>query len=168
MHKGGVFRSCSLLLVVMLLGACGFQLRGITDLPTAWRQLHLAADAPQAELARELQGQLRASGVQWVSRKESNYVIALSAERFEQRSLSVGQAIRAAEFELVLSAEYALYDSQGRAIQTPSLASVSALVENDPQNIVGKSDEIRMLREELRGNLVQQIIRQISFAANAG
>jgi LPS-assembly lipoprotein len=168
MRNGSLFRSGVLLLVLLLLGGCGFQLRGTTDLPTAWRQLHLAADAPQAELAQELEGQLRASGVQWVSRKESNYVIALSAERFEQRSLSVGQAIRAAEFELVLSAEYAIYDSQGRSVQNASLATVSALVENDPQNIVGKSDEIRMLREELRRNLVQQIIRQISFAANAG
>jgi LPS-assembly lipoprotein len=161
-------RLCFALLVCVALSACGFQLRGVADLPSSWRQLHLAAADPQGELARELEGWLQSSGVQWGPRTDANYIIELSAEQFEQRSLSVGQQIRAAEFELVLSAQYAIYDRSGRALQSPTTASVSALVENDPQNIVGKTDEIRMLREELRGNLVQQIIRQISFAANAG
>jgi len=156
-----------LLLFSLLVTACGFQLRGMTDLPAAWRQLYLASAAPQAELAQEFQGQLRASGIAWVERTEANYIIELSAEQFEQRSLSVGQQIRAAEFELLLSAQYAIYDRQGRTLQNPTTASVSALVENDPQNIVGKSDEIRMLRQELRSNLIQQIIRQITFSASA-
>jgi len=151
-----------------LLGACGFQLRGTTALPVAWQQLHLSSPSPNSELAQEVQGRLRSSGVEWVARKDANFVIELSNEQFEQRSLSVGAQVRAAEFELVLSVEYAIYDRAGRQVRSPDTARVTALVENDPQNIVGKTDEIRMLREELRGDLVQQIVRQISFAANVG
>ncbi|MDP5053027.1 MAG: hypothetical protein NWP69_04485 [Congregibacter sp.] len=46
-----------------------------------------------------------------------------------------------------------------------STAAVNKQMENDPQNVVGKAEEVRILRGELRGELASQILRRISFFA---
>jgi LPS-assembly lipoprotein len=36
-------------------------------------------------------------------------------------------------------------------------------MENDPRNVVGKAEEIRLLKAEMRAELAQQIMRRIGF-----
>jgi len=43
--------------------------------------------------------------------------------------------------------------------------SVIKQMENDPRNVVGKAEEVRILRSEMRSELVQQMIRRIGFFA---
>jgi len=40
-------------------------------------------------------------------------------------------------------------------------------MENDPQNVVGKAEEIRILKSEMRSELARQIMRRIAFYAAA-
>ena len=40
-------------------------------------------------------------------------------------------------------------------------------MENDPRNVVGKSEEIQLLRQEMRAELAQQIMRRIGFFATS-
>ena len=35
---------------------------------------------------------------------------------------------------------------------------------NDPRNVVGKTEEIRLLREEMRRNLADQVARRVSYS----
>jgi LPS-assembly lipoprotein len=49
----------------------------------------------------------------------------------------------------------------------PSEAVVTKQMENDPSNVVGKAEEIRILQAEMRGELAQQILRRIGFHAAA-
>ena len=37
---------------------------------------------------------------------------------------------------------------------------------NDPQNIVGKTEEMRLFREEMRRDLATQILRRLSNSLN--
>ena len=46
------------------------------------------------------------------------------------------------------------------------MGSVVKQMENDPRNVVGKSEEINLLREEMRAELAQQIVRRIGFFAS--
>ncbi|MEL0306776.1 MAG: LPS assembly lipoprotein LptE [Halieaceae bacterium] len=41
-------------------------------------------------------------------------------------------------------------------------ASVSQQMLNDPRNVVGKTEEMRLLREEMRRDLAAQIVRRVS------
>ncbi len=38
-------------------------------------------------------------------------------------------------------------------------------MENDPRNVVGKAEEIRIIRSEMRTQLAQKVLRQIGFFA---
>jgi LPS-assembly lipoprotein len=155
-----------------LLGACGFQLRGGdggSALPDSWRSMHLVTASPNAELARVVDASFSANGIVWGTREASSYQLRLGPERFTQRNLSVNAQARAAEFDLVMSARFTVLDSAGRTVMAPTVATVNKQMENDPQNVVGKAEEVRILRTELRRELADQILRRISFfAANSG
>ncbi|TXS89487.1 hypothetical protein FV139_19550 [Parahaliea maris] len=156
-----------------LLAACGFQLRGsssATALPESWRSLYLDTGNPNSEFSRELMARFSANGITWVEdRDEATFVLQLGPERFSQRNLSLNREARAAEFELTMKAQFAVtHPGGGAPVIEPSNASVVKQMENDPRNVVGKAEEIRILKGEMRGELAQQILRRIGFfAANA-
>jgi len=53
-----------------------------------------------------------------------------------------------------------------RADQDPviSRATVNRQMLNDPRNVVGKTEELRLLREEMRRDLAAQIVRRVSYS----
>lgn len=165
-----MLRTALVLLLAGLLAGCGFQLRGAssaTALPESWRQMALDTANPNSEFSRELQARFSANGVEWVSRSEAAYVLQLSPERFQQRNLSLNNQARASEFELTMRADFAVVDRQGKVAMPQNEAVVVKQMENDPRNVVGKAEEIRILQSEMRGELAQQILRRIGFHAAA-
>jgi LPS-assembly lipoprotein len=155
------------LALMCFLSACGFQLRGAggSELPESWRQMYLVTSNPNGELSRELQSVFAANGVLWVDQEEANYLIKIGPEKFQQRNLSLNAQARAAEFELTLSASFSVADENGAQAMESTRASVVKQMENDPRNVVGKAEEVRLLRAEMRTELVHQISRRIGFYA---
>lgn len=155
------------LALMCLLSACGFQLRGSggSSLPESWSSMHLITGNPNGELSRELQSTFIANGVIWVDKEDASYRVKIGPERFKQRNLSLNAQARAAEFELTLSSNFSVLDAQGAEIIKSTEASVVKQMENDPRNVVGKAEEVRILRSEMRTELVNQIMRRIAFFA---
>ncbi len=159
---------CTLTLLLAALAGCGFQLRGGaggSSLPDAWQPMHLNTPSPNSELSRVVRTRFTASGIRWLPASEAAYWLELGNERFNQRNLSINAQARAAEFELTLRARFAVRDSDGNLLLPPDDAIVTKQMENDPRNVVGKAEEIRILRSEMRTELAQQIMRRISFYA---
>jgi len=155
-------------LLCLLLACCGFQLRGLggsSALPQSWQRMHLVSASPNSELTRILRATFATNGVQWSERDEAAYTLRLGPEDFSQRNLSINAEARAAEFDLQMRASFSVFDSRGRAVIAGDTAMVNKQMENDPRNVVGKAEEVRILREELRGELAAQIFRRISFFA---
>ena len=150
-----------------LLSACGFQLRGTggSSVPESWQRMHLITTNPNGELSRELQSTFAASGVVWVDREEANYLLNIGPEKFSQRNLSLNAQARAADFELTLATSFAVDDGQGVEVMESAKAFVVKQMENDPRNVVGKAEEVRILRAEMRTELINQIMRRIGYFA---
>lgn len=161
------------LAMACLLGACGFQLRGTgdqgTSIPPEWKSMSLITGNPNGEFAREVQTRFAANGVNWQSREEANYRLILGPERFSQRNLSLNAEARAAEFELTMRARFSVRDADNKEVIEPTEVNTIKQMENDPRNVVGKSEEVRILKAEMRRELAQQIMRRIGFfAAGSG
>lgn len=159
---------CILVLLLTALVGCGFQLRGGeggSSLPETWQSMHLSTPSPNSELSRVVRTRFTASGIRWLPAQEAVYRLELGNERFTQRNLSINAQARAAEFELTLRARFAVLDSDGTLLLPPDDAIITKQMENDPRNVVGKAEEIRILRNEMRTELAQQIMRRISFYA---
>ena len=168
----GRLASYTLLLgITCLLGACGFQLRGVgaggAALPESWKSMHLATGNPNSELSRDVQSVFAANGIDWVGKKSANYQLILGPERFNQINLSLNSEARVSEFELTLQAQFTVVDAQGNEVMLPTNASVIRQMENDPRNVVGKAEEVRILKSEMRTELANQILRRIGFFATS-
>ena len=154
-----------------LLSACGFQLRGTGDggtkVPDAWKSMHLVTNNPNSEFSREVLSRFAASGVQWTDQDVANFSLILSPERFSQRNLSLNAEARAAEFELTMSAQFTVLNADKTEAMKQTTVSVIKQMENDPRNVVGKAEEIRLLKIEMRAELAQQMMRRIGFFASS-
>jgi LPS-assembly lipoprotein len=154
-----------------LLSACGFQLRGTgdggTSVPEAWKSMHLVTNNPNSEFSREILSRFAANGVQWTDRDVANFSLVLSPERFDRRNLSLNAEARAAEFELTMSSQFTVLNADKTEAMPKTAVSVIKQMENDPRNVVGKDDEVRLLKTEMRAELAQQIMRRIGFFASS-
>ena len=158
--------SAAILLICSLMG-CGFQLKGTPGSPDspslAGTELVLISSQPRGELTTALREQLRLQGVVLGEKTTEGLVLRLGGERFQQRNLSLTAQARAAEVELTMIASVAL--SQGATeLIVESDAQVVRQFLNDPLNVVGKTEELRLLREEMRQDLAAQIIRRITHS----
>ncbi len=155
--------------ITCLLSACGFQLRGTSDtgtvVPDAWKSMHLITGNPNSEFSRNVQTQFAANGVQWIAREQANYLLMLGPERFSRRNMSLNSEARVAEFELTMRAQFAVHDADDNEVIPATDASVIRQMENDPRNVVGKAEEVRILKSEMRTELARQIMRRIGFYA---
>ena len=159
-------RIATLVLMTVLAG-CGFQLRGSIDLPPEWKQLHLRSPSPNGELANAMRSGGGAAGVQWVEREDANFIVDLGPEQFQNRNLSIGANARATEFEMTMSTQMRVTSTQGEELLPLTDVSTVQIIVNDPENIAGVAEEARLLRQEMRVNLVQQVLRKLRSLAES-
>ncbi len=156
-----------ILVVICLLTACGFQLRGVGSMaiPEAWKSMYLASSSPNSDFSRDVVSQLAANDVQWTDRKNAAFELVLMPARFQQRNLSLNSEARVAELELTMSSEFKIVDARGDETMPLTTVRVVKQMENNPRNVVGKAAEIRLIQGEMRSELAAQIVRRISFYA---
>ena len=147
---------------------CGFQLKG-SDTENGEAQLdgmtnQLISSRSRSELTREVSRALTAIGLVLVTdaEQEALLVLTLQPEQFSQRNVSLTAQARAAELELTLAADFTLVQPERDRID--ARATVTRQMLNDPRNVVGKTEEIRLLREEMRRDLAAQIARRLSHS----
>jgi len=159
-----------LLLLTLCLGACGFQLRGTGDysklLPEDWKSMALVTPNPNSEFSREILSRFAANGVLWAEHADANYALYVKSEKFELDNLSLSSEARAAEYELTMTSLFTVLDAKNQVAMEESQVTVVKQMENDPRNVVGKEEEIRLLQREMRTELANQILRRIGFYAS--
>jgi len=152
--------------ILMCLAGCGFQLKGSDAASSSAKlegmTLQLISSQPRSELTREVSRALSATGLMLLEEGDVMLTLMLQPEQFTQRNVSLTAQTRAAELELTLSADFTLNQQASNPID--ARATVTRQMLNDPRNVVGKTEEIRLLREEMRRDLADQIARRVSHS----
>jgi len=152
-----------LLCITVLISACGFHLRGDIEIPESWKTVRLITANPNGDLGRELASSLQVMGVEL--NDSADIVLKLGNEQFRRRSVSVGTGARANRYELELAAQFSISNRGGTVLMDSSELAVVKLMNHDPNNVVGEEEEIRLLRSEMRTELVQRILRGLRSQA---
>lgn len=149
------------LVTILALSACGFQLRGAFQVPEVLSSVHLSSENPGSPILNSVRRSMLSSGVQLVNTdQEAPYTLHLSRERSEKRSISVDSLAAAAEFQLRQFVSYELRSRRGELLVGPHELIVERNFQNDINNVVGKRDEERLIREEMQVLLASQIMRR--------
>ena len=160
-------RLSPLLLLLLLLGGCGFQLRGTgpatTPLPADLSPLQLrglvASDPTRAELAMLL----RSSGVTLASGgATAASVLQLSDRQSRRRVIAVDSDGKVLEYELFESLQFELRDGAGNSRLQAQRVAIERSHLNPGVQVLGKESEEQTLRREMRRDLAGQIVNRLA------
>lgn len=146
------------LFFALALSACGFQLRGLGSFDFALKELRFSADDRLAPLAKNLRERLEKQDVSLTNSAE--YSLHLGREEHSRRTVSFTAGTRNAEHLLTSSVRYEI-----RHGNLPALISEQAEVQRslsyNENHVSASSEEAALLREEMRQELVMQLMLRL-------
>lgn len=149
--------------LLLLVGSCGFHLRGEVALPEVMARTQLVA--PAGSLLRyELENLLlSAGGVVTEEKSGATAVLSLHSERLLSRVLSVDTLGRAREYSLTLTVKYSLQQVGGKVLAQQLSSRVERDFRFDPDNVLAQRGEQEVVQQEMRRVAAQQILRRLSM-----
>jgi LPS-assembly lipoprotein len=146
--------------LALLLGACGFQLRGTGTNQLTIKEIDLSARNAYGEIVTQLRQTLEASGVRVHS--GAPYKLILVDENESQRSLSYTGASGSAEYEMTAVLNYQIHGAQDLSLLDGKL-QVQKIYVHDGNNLMGSDQEMEQVRKEMRNQLVQNMMVRLQL-----
>jgi len=153
-------RSLAIFLLLGVLAACGFQPRGAQQLPPELKEMQLVVTPPEPRFVASLERSLAVAGVKVVERA-GVYSLHATTPEPALRNVALDRGARSAEQEMRLEMQFELRDGNGDTVFGPRLLSASRVYAYDPNSVIAKLDEEKIIRQELQENLVGQLVRQL-------
>jgi len=152
------------LLLLSLLSACGFQLRGqVAQLSGLGQPLFISGVEPYSELGRELSEQMEQAGMRLTSeRGEAASTLLITQVRSSERVVGLDARNRAAEYELMESLRFSLRETgRGERVPEQTLRVTRTVFAPQDQFLAGRQ-EAQALRGDMRRELVNLLIRRLA------
>jgi LPS-assembly lipoprotein len=151
-----------LVLLLPLLGACGFQPRGQTaPLVELGGPLQVTGLGLHDPLYRELQQALELAGA-GAATDGGAAVLRISDRRSTRRVLSVDNRNKAVEYELEESFRFSVHDAQGRErVPEQDLLSLR-IIFNPEDEVLGRNREEDLLRADMRRDLANRLVERLA------
>ncbi len=155
------------LLVVLLLSlsACGFQLRGVSSLPFETLYIPGATGGLALDLKRYIQGGTRTVVVD--NPKSADALLELSGEQRLRNILSLSGAGRVRELQLVYRVNLRVHDGKGNEFLPTTPFAITRDLTYSDSDVLSKEVEEANIYREVQADLVQQILRRLSAAKPA-
>ena len=156
-------RALALLLVALPLSACGFHLRGTASatLPPALAGLQstmpgLLVDPP---LLVEVRNALRAHGIEADAHGPA---LVLLGEQFQVEVLAIDTTGRVSDYLLNYALRYQVNDAAGAPLIAPISIKLQREQSFDRLNVLATEKEQTFLKESMRTQAIDQLLRQLA------
>jgi LPS-assembly lipoprotein len=148
--------------VLVMLTACGFQLRGSAQVPFHTLYIPNAKSGIALDLKRNIEAGTNAKVVD--DAKAADAILELSGESREKIILSLTGTGRVREFRLRYSVRYRVHDGKGAEYVPPSVVQLTRDVTYNDAEILAKEAEEQLLFRDMQSDMVQQVLRRLSSA----
>lgn len=160
-------KSYFLLLLVLVLSACGFKLRGTFDAKLAFDSLHIAlseTDDLHAALKRAIESGKTTRIVN--DSKTAQAIFSVIGDSKQKNILSLSGTGRVKEFQLVRTFSFRLHNSKGQNFLQPATIVVRRDMNFDDTLVLAKESEEAVLWRDIESDLVGQLMRRLTKAKN--
>ncbi|WP_455922223.1 LPS-assembly lipoprotein LptE [Pseudomonas putida] len=144
--------------LAMLLGACGFQLRGTGTNELALKELNVVARDAYGPTVIQLRKQIQAAGVKVYD--GAPYKLSLSREQETQRSASYTSGTRSAEYELTTTLSYDIIGRNNLNLMSDHIV-VDKTYTQDGNNLAGSDQVAQQTRDEIRREIIQRLMLRL-------
>lgn len=152
----------TVIVLVLLLTACGFQLRGQVEVPEELKNIRITGLSEDSELFGLLEDYLGTGGVRVNSKAAETARLSLRQYNQQKDILVVGTDGRVREYRLISSINMSLTDPSGKILIDDRQLSVYRDFLYNPDDVLGKGEEEQLLRREMTQDLAQQIIARLT------
>lgn len=153
------FKNTFLLILIVSISACGYQLRGKIDLPEGLKSIYLQGGSRQ--LKKKIKQTLRSSGGQLVDVVgEAGLIVNVEKEKMDRRVMSLSSTGRANEYELIYKLDFTLLDKEGKPLSELQRIEINKHYFNNQDEVLGKNNEEEVIRDEMYRKAVQSIVNR--------
>ena len=155
-----VLAAASLVTAAFLLAGCGFQLRGVANLPYETMYVDLP---PSSLIGAELKRTLRAGTKTRIveERSAAEAVLIPVREARTKIILSLSSSGRVREFRLRYAFEFRVADRQGRDLIAPVILVIERDFPFNDSQVLAKETEEALQYRDMQSDMVQQVLRRI-------
>lgn len=155
--------------LLLLLGGCGFQLRGEADLPQEMSKTQIVVDDQYSTLARRVMTMLQQNGVQFVDGAQATAILEIPENRVVTNVLTIGNNARVQEYRISHTVKFRLIDAEGNEMLPMQTLVQTREISFDEQAILATSREQEYLKEDLAENLARLLVTRLeSISAGSG
>ena len=159
MHIPTMRRVHWILLFTLIISACGFQLRGTTEL--SFKSLNLQGRT--LSISRDLKQSFKTNGIQLVDQQESAEVLMeLLGESNEKRILSLSGRGLVREFVLNYKVNFRMREQSSPTWGKVQTVEVRRDFSYDDTVLLGKAEEEARLNADMRKDAVREVLRRLS------
>lgn len=147
----------TLLLALLALTACGFQMRGYADL--SFRTLYINGNI---SISKELKKLLAVNGVKIVTeQEEAELMMDLMSEVSEKRILSLSGTGVVREFDLIYRVTYRIKEPSQQLWDEPKTIETRRDFSYSDREVLATGYEEQRLNTEMRQETTQQLVRSL-------
>jgi len=146
-------------LVILATTACGWQLRGMTQLPASVRVMTLESQANN-RFTQRLKQQLVFNGVVFPTDSSANVRLVLAPISIKRLTLSVNSLGQAAEYELNAELKVRLVQL-AEGTDTEWSISGRRIFSNDINSVIATQSEEKTQRQELENDLIRKLMNRL-------
>jgi LPS-assembly lipoprotein len=154
-------RLFSILVTMLLVSACGFQLQTRAELPPEMQRTRLEVQAPDSEFARRLEVHLEQNGVKIVTALGDAAILEVPLNRTRKEIQSIGDNARVREFLVRHTVQFRLLDSEGKEMIPLQTFEQSRVYQFNEQDILAAERENEFLRDDLADSLARMVVRRL-------
>ncbi len=149
-------------LVILTTTACGWHLRGITQLPASVQVMTLESQANN-RFTQRLKQQLSFNGVVFPSDASANVRLSIAPIAIKKLTLSVNSLGQAAEYELNALLKVRLIQLE-EGTDTEWQISGRRIFSNDINSVIATQSEEKIQRQELENDLIRKLMNRLKKA----
>jgi LPS-assembly lipoprotein len=155
-------RRSVIVVLCLLVAACGFRLRGTAELPFETLSLPKAAGGIALDLKRNIQAGTRVKVVD--DAKKAEAVLQFSEETRSKEILSLTGTGRVREFQLRYRVGFRVHDGKGGDYVPQSTIQLSRDIGFNDSEVLAREAEEGLLYRDMQTDMVQQIMRRLAAA----
>ena len=153
-------RTLLVAVLLSLLTACGYHLRGSLQLPQELKKVYLLGGS--ANLQKQFQKTLENSSGQLVKTPgEAAMTVRVFEKEIRQRAISLSGQGRSNQFELYYLMFFELRDSKNKVLTEREKIEIRREYFNDQQDIIAKDNEESVIRNEMYQQAVRTILNRM-------
>lgn len=155
-----MFRRISIgLIFTLALSACGFQLRGITEL--SFKNLYIQGNL--LSISRDLKHSLKTNGIQVVDHVEqAELLLELLNETNEKRILSLSGKGVVREYELTYRVSFRTREPASATWSAPQTVQTRRDFSYSDSSLLGKAEEEVLLNNDMHKDAVREVMRRLT------